>query len=146
MNSKKAKDFLVEQTAQQAALEHVPLSPLEKEMMYFTESDPASCSNPLELNEKFDAEYDTPEYEAKIGRLLGHAYKRLEAENPEAKRTWDDAIRVLKQGDHYILVLTGDFLGGGGTLAGEHRMRDFVFYALIFVLTVVAAILFARLR
>lgn len=31
-----AKDFLVRQTAEQAALENVPLSDLEKRMMYFT--------------------------------------------------------------------------------------------------------------
>ena len=34
-----AKDFLVQQTAEQAALENVPLSDLEKRMMYFTETD-----------------------------------------------------------------------------------------------------------
>jgi hypothetical protein len=33
-----AKDFLVRQTAEQAALEGVPLSDLEKRMMYFTET------------------------------------------------------------------------------------------------------------
>jgi hypothetical protein len=32
----KGKDFLVEQTTIQAALEGVPLSDLEKRMMYFT--------------------------------------------------------------------------------------------------------------
>lgn len=34
-----AKDFLVQQTAEQAALENAPLSDLEKRMMYFTEVD-----------------------------------------------------------------------------------------------------------
>jgi hypothetical protein len=33
--------------AEQAALEKVPLTDLEKRMMYFTETDPASCENPL---------------------------------------------------------------------------------------------------
>lgn len=28
-------------------------------------------------------------------------------ENPETARTWDESIRILKKGDHYILVLWG---------------------------------------
>jgi hypothetical protein len=38
MNGLKAKDFLVRQTIEQAALDHVEFSDLERRMMYFTES------------------------------------------------------------------------------------------------------------
>lgn len=89
MNTKQAKDFLVQQTAEQAALDNVPLSDIEKRMMYFTESDNASCDNPLEVNDEFEAQYDTAEYEAKISRILHHAYHRLKGEAPERKRMWD---------------------------------------------------------
>lgn len=51
MNTNEAKDFLVEQAAQQAALDRTPLSDLERRMMYFTESDPASCGDPFSLND-----------------------------------------------------------------------------------------------
>jgi hypothetical protein len=105
MNTKQAKDFLVQQTAEQAALDNVPLSDIEKRMMYFTESDNASCGNPLEVNDEFEAEYDTAEYETKISRLLHHAYDRLKEETPERKRMWDLAVRELRKGDHYFLVL-----------------------------------------
>lgn len=105
MDTKQAKDFLVQQTAEQAALDNVPLSNLEKRMMYFTESDPASCENPIELNDEFEAEYGTEEYEAKISRLLHHAYKRLKDENTENLRSWNEAVHILRKGDHYILVL-----------------------------------------
>lgn len=105
MKSKQAKDFLVQQVAEQASRENVPLSEIEKQMMYFTESDPASCQNPTELNAQFEAECDTAEYEAKMSRLLHHAYDRLKQENPVGKQTWDDAIRALRKGDHYLLVL-----------------------------------------
>jgi len=64
MNARQAKDFLVEKTAEQAQLEGVPLSDLEKRMMYFTESDASSCDDPLALNEEFDADYEMPNYEA----------------------------------------------------------------------------------
>jgi|SRR5579872_7276521 len=105
MNAKEAKDFLVQQTAEQAVLENVPLSDLEKRMMYFVENDPLSCSNPLELNSEFEAQYDTREYEAKIGGLLQRAHKRLKAEGTGKVRYWDDAIRTLCKGDHYLPVL-----------------------------------------
>jgi hypothetical protein len=105
LNTKQAKDFLVEQTVEQAALEGVPLADVEKRMMYFTESDAASCDNPIELNDEFEAEHETKEYETKISRLLHHAYKRLKEEDPERARNWDQAIRTLRKGDHYILVM-----------------------------------------
>jgi hypothetical protein len=59
----------------------------------------------VELNDEFEAQYDTTEYETKISRLLHHAYDRLKAEDPEEKRTWDQAVRTLRKGDHYFLVL-----------------------------------------
>jgi len=57
-----------------------------KRMMYFTESDAASCENPVELNDEFEAQHNRTEYEAKMSRLLRHAYNRLMAEDPEGKR------------------------------------------------------------
>jgi hypothetical protein len=118
MKTKQAKDFLVHQAAEQAARENVPLADIEKRMMYFTESDATSCDNPLELNDEFEAQYDTAEYEAKISRLLHHAYERLKGENPERVREWNLAIRTLRRGDHYILVLWDT------KLPSEHPIRD----------------------
>ena len=85
MNTKEAKDFLVQESAEQAVLENVSLSDVERRMMYFTENDPASCDNPLELNQEFEAQYDTVEYEAKMSLLLDHAYDRLTVEKPGKK-------------------------------------------------------------
>ena len=119
MNTKQAKDFLVQQTAEQAARESVSLSETEKKMMYFTESDAMSCDNPIELNEEFEAQYETSEYETKISRILHHSYYRLKLEDPERKRTWDQAIRTLRKGDHYFLVLWDI------TPKSEHPTRDF---------------------
>ncbi len=119
MNSKEAKDFLVEQTAQQAAIQGISLSDLEKRMMYFTEWDDSS-ENPTELNEEFEAQYDTPEYEAKIAGLMRNAYKRIKTGDPTAIHTWDEAIRTLRKGDHYILVLWRT------SPPSEHPTRDFL--------------------
>src|SRR5690349_7470838 len=72
MNSKQTKDFLADQATQQADHDGAPLSDLEKRMMYFTESDPASCDDPISLNDEFEGKYDNAEYEAKMSRLLTH--------------------------------------------------------------------------
>jgi hypothetical protein len=104
MRIREAKDFLVAQTAEQATLEVVPLSDLEKRMMYFTESGYVP-EDPIKLNEEFEAEYDSDEYEAKISRLLHHAYYRLRKENDAARKNWDLAIGCLRRGDHYLLVM-----------------------------------------
>jgi hypothetical protein len=119
MNTKAAKDYLVQQTVEQAALEHLPLTDLETRMMYFTESDPASCDDPIALNDEFEQEYDTPEYEPKISRLLHNAHKRLKQEDPEKLRQWNEAMRVLNKGDHYILVLWDT------EPSSDHPVRDF---------------------
>jgi hypothetical protein len=115
MQVREAKDFLVRQTAEQARLEDVPLSELEKRMMYFTESGDVP-EDPIALNDEFEAEYDTSEYEAKIAKLLGHAYKRARKENDETRRHFDAAIKCLQRGDHYLLVMwdgrpASDFVG-----------------------------------
>jgi hypothetical protein len=104
MGVREAKDFLVAQTAEQAALEGVPLSDLEKRMMYFTESAEA-VEDSVKLHEEFEAHYDSDEYESKIAKLLHHAHARAKKENPEKARLWSDAIRTLNKGDHYLLVL-----------------------------------------
>ena len=104
MRVREAKDFLVQQAAEQAALEGVPLSDLEKRMMYFTESGYVP-EDPIRLNDEFEAEYDSDEYEAKISQLLHRAYQRLRKENDSARKNWDLAIKCLRRGDHYLLVM-----------------------------------------
>lgn len=103
MNSRQAKDFLVQQVGKQAALEGEPLSDLETRMMYFTESDPSSCDDPFALNEEFEAQYDASEYESKISGLLRRAYDRLQ--DQKQKDLWGEAVSELRKGDHYLLVL-----------------------------------------
>jgi hypothetical protein len=103
MQALEAKQFLVEQTAEQAAVENVPLSDLEKRMMYFTET--GECpEDPIALNDAFEAEYDTTTYEKKISGLMARAYRRLKRDNPEKLASWNDAFAVLSKGDHYLLL------------------------------------------
>jgi hypothetical protein len=121
MRVREAEDFLVAQTAEQAALEGVPLSDLEKRMMYFTER-PGAPEDPIKLNEEFEKEFDTAEFEAKISRLLHHAYQRLRKENDQARRNWDGAIRCLRRGDHYLLVMCDAATSGATPLRDSARL------------------------
>ena len=136
MNAKEAKDFLVQQTAEQAALENVPLSDLEKRMMYFVENDLSSCANALELNEEFEAQYDTGQYETKIAGLLRRAYKRLKTEDPAKISNWDEAAKTLSKGDHYLpVMLRAGPSDGEGWRSPENRVIRFgiLGVALLFV-------------
>jgi hypothetical protein len=106
MQVREAKDFLVQEAAKQASIEGVPLSDLEKRMMYFTENEEMP-EDPIALNDEFEAKYDSDEYEAKISGLLHRAYARIKKENPEAAHQWKQAIRDISKGDHYLPVLWG---------------------------------------
>jgi hypothetical protein len=108
MNDLEAKDFLVRQTVEQAALDHVEFSDLERRMMYFTESGEMR-EDLVALNDAFEAEYDSAEYESKVSKLMSHALTRLKKEDPLAARTWDESIQELCKGDHYLLILSGNF-------------------------------------
>ena len=103
MRVQEAKNFLVQEIAIEAQLEGTPLSDLERRMLYFTESEDAT-EDPAALNEQFEKEYDTAEYEKKISRLMSHAYRRSKKDSSEKLRLWNEAIHVLRKGDHYILV------------------------------------------
>ena len=104
MRIREAKDFLVAQTAEQAAIEGLPLSDVERRMLYFTESGYVP-EDPIKLNQEFEAENDSDKYEARISGLLHHAYRRLRKENDAACKNWDLAIKTLRRGDHYLLVM-----------------------------------------
>jgi hypothetical protein len=104
MQVKEAKDFLVQQTAEQAQREGVSLSELEKRMLYFTEGEDA-VEDPIALNNEFEAEYNTAQYERKIAGLATRAYRRLKKEDIDRANLWDDAVGELNKGDHYISLM-----------------------------------------
>jgi len=106
MRVKEAKDFLVEEIKRQAVMENVPLDEAEIEMLYFTEQGGLS-GKMAELAEKFEESHNNAKYEKKTAVLMKHAYKRLKGDDKTAQENWDKAIRCLRRGDHYILVMWG---------------------------------------
>ena len=75
--------------------------------MYFTELDECP-EDPITLNEAFEAKYDTDEYEARVSKLMHHAYRRIKKDNPEGFRRSKEAMKELSKGAHYMLVLCED--------------------------------------
>lgn len=97
-----AKKFLVAKLLEQAALDGVPISDIEKRMFLFSETseDPPD----FEAVEKFDENYDDEEYEAKIVKLLKRAFTR-DKQTREAKDLWKNHLAALKDEDFYGLVM-----------------------------------------
>jgi hypothetical protein len=144
MQVREAKDFLVQETAKQASIEGVPLSELEKRMMYFVENEEMG-EDPLALNDEFEAAYDTDEYEAKISGLLHRAYARVREENPDGGKFWMAALKELCHGDHYLPVLWGSPVPGYRVPRQARPPHDFLKLvgAALFVTALLAAVIFA---
>jgi len=102
--AREAKEFLVAGIVAEAQHENVPLSEIERKMLYFTETG-WTLPDIMEVNDSFDREYDQNEYEKKIARLIRHATKRARKENPDNFASWISAARKLKKEDHYISVM-----------------------------------------
>lgn len=100
---KAAKDFLVDKIVSEAARQDIPLSNVEREMLYWTEDDLLS-PHMLQIAEELARECSDQEYEAKIGSLVQSLQSHL---TPEERDLWDDAVPQLCEGDHYLLVLIG---------------------------------------
>jgi hypothetical protein len=101
---REAKEFLVSEIVAEADREGVPLSEIERKMLYFSETG-WTLPDIMQVNEEFDSKYNQKTYETKIERLVRHAAKRLRNENPARLQSWAAAIRLLKKQDHYILVM-----------------------------------------
>ncbi len=102
---KEAKDFLAGSIAAEAKREGVPLSEVERKMLYFSETD-WTLPDMAAVSAEFDRDYDQDEYEQKIARLVQEIETRNHAQNPTDEEAWDEALLMLSEGDHYLSVLT----------------------------------------
>ncbi|HKO20784.1 MAG TPA: hypothetical protein VJU82_18060 [Acidobacteriaceae bacterium] len=105
-SSRDAKEFLVSSIVTQANGEGVPLSEIERKMLYFTETG-WTLPDMAEVNDSFDRDYDQEEYERKIGSLSRNFCADVSANNAAAFERWNTAVQTLSVEDHYILVLIG---------------------------------------
>jgi hypothetical protein len=98
-----AKEFLVNKIVEEAEREGVLLSDVERKMLYFSETG-WTLPDMMEVNEAFDREYDQAAYESKIKKLVNQLLANARASD-ENSASWNEAVRTLKQEDHYILVM-----------------------------------------
>ena len=105
-----AKRFFVDKVVAQARVEGVTLSNAEREMLSWSESDPEFVVDP-ELPERLADEVSDEDYERKIVGLLSRCFKTEVERTPEAEAQWKQAASILRQGDHYILVMLDQAVG-----------------------------------
>jgi hypothetical protein len=142
MDSGAAKEFLISRVLEEAKVDGVNLSEVERKMLYFTEVHP-SLPDIYDVNEQFEHDYDSNEYEAKISRLLKNARHRDRKESAGSEQAWKDALNALKNEDHYILVMVGQaFSPVLDRAASEHRLRDSLIYVAVGVALVVILALY----
>jgi hypothetical protein len=134
MNSVDAKQFLISRVTEEAELEQVPLSLVERKMLHFTEVHP-TIPDIYEVNAEFERECDANEYEAKVAGLLKRAREHDRHESPGRAQQWEDALIALSKEDHYILVMVSQAFGASRSKSGAppHRLRDFLLYVAIAV-------------
>jgi hypothetical protein len=97
-----AKVYLTARIEAQARREGVPLSEVERKMLWFTESG-ETLPDMKAVSEEFDRTCDQDEYERKVAALIRHLQEA--PHSPFDDENWDKAVRVLSEGDHYLLVL-----------------------------------------
>src|SRR4051812_7072053 len=103
MFAQEAIDFLVSRIQQQSNLDGVPLSDVELQMLRWSENEPEGVRG-QELNDQFEAEYESGEYENKISGLLSRAYQHDQT-NPANRARWANVGEALKGRDFYLLVM-----------------------------------------
>ena len=101
-----AKEFLVSRIITESQREGVPLSEVERKMLYFSET-AWTLPDIGEVNDAFDREYNQAEYEQKIGRLIRNLCTNARANNREEFDAWTEAVSAIRREDHYLLVLIG---------------------------------------
>jgi hypothetical protein len=104
MNVREAKDFLVNQAAQQAAIDGFR-SQIWKSGRCISPNGMTAAGTRL-LSMKSLRRSTTPKNTSQTSQSLCDTLTlALKTENSSSARTWDEAVAELNKGDHYLLVL-----------------------------------------
>jgi hypothetical protein len=69
-----------------------------------------------EVNAAFERDYDQARYEKKIAKIVRQLRARDGRETTDDCEFWNEAIKVLSEGDHYLLVM----IRGAGAVGRPH--------------------------
>ena len=103
-SGREAKEFLISELVAEAQRENVPLSEVERKMLYFTETG-WTLPDIMKVSEDFDREYDQDKYEQKIAKLVKKTDSRMRKGSRDDYDRWWAAVRFLQREDHYITVI-----------------------------------------
>jgi hypothetical protein len=131
-----AKEFLVGRIITEAQREGVPLSEVERKMLYFSET-AWTLPDIAEVSATFDREYNQAEYEQKIAKLIRQIRANARTDNREEFDAWTEAIRTLGQEDHYLLVLVAA-AGASGRPRGDVLRLWVTALAIVCIILVIA--------
>ncbi len=101
---REAKVFLASRIADEADREGIPLTEIERKMLYFSESG-WTLPEMAEVKAVFDRDYDRGLFETRMARLIRRARSRLMGGDKAEYETWQWAIQELRGQDHYVLAL-----------------------------------------
>jgi len=96
---REAKEYLIARIVAQAGHDGIPLSEVERKMLYFSETG-WTLPDMMQVNAEFDQNYEQDEFEAKIADVVKSIHMRN-----EDLATWNGAVRRLCDEDHYLLAL-----------------------------------------
>jgi hypothetical protein len=99
-----AKTWLIEQILIEADRESMHLDELERQMLAFSETT-RTPPNFAELNAAFEIDHDNVEYEDKIAGLARNRLQGLGAIDSTDVARWREAVALLSEEDHYLLVM-----------------------------------------
>jgi hypothetical protein len=138
-SAREAKEFLISKIVAEAQIEGVPLSEVERKMLYFSETG-WTLPDMMQVYDAFEREFDSHEYERKIAKLIRNADKHARRESAETYQSWWSAIRFLKKEDHYISVMV--------TVAGIRPAGDLpkLFLKALAFMSVIGILVFVRRR
>jgi hypothetical protein len=105
-----AKRFIIDKVLEQAKIEGVNLSEVERYNLSWSESDP-DFKPDYYLSEALETEIGIDKYEAKVASLIKHAFERDVAAHFDAKSLYREVYAKLNEGDHYIIVMMKSALG-----------------------------------
>jgi hypothetical protein len=105
-----ARRFFIDKVLAEARRQGIALTDAEQQMLGWSESEPDSIGDP-ELAERLAAEISDEDYELKVSALLKAALQRDLESDTHALDDYRRAYALLRQGDHYILVMIDRALG-----------------------------------
>lgn len=104
--AQEAKEFLIGRIVEEAQREGVPLSEVERKMLFSYETG-WTLPDIAAIKEAFDRDCDQAEYERKIAKLIRNARAYRSARDSSEAQAWSNAIRTLSSEDHYLLAMIG---------------------------------------